>query len=304
MKLSENEAGTRALVLTGGGSVGIAWQTGLAVGLARAGVQLADADLIVGTSAGSAVGAHLALREDLEAQIARRYAGAPVAAAGTAATGSAPAADNTPGAGLAGFLSIMAEAAEMGLPDEELGARLGAFALNATTQPEASLIGAFSDLADAEWPAPFCCTAVDTETGAFQVWDAKAGAPLDRAVASSCAVPGIFAPITINGRRYIDGGVRSGTNIDLAAGYDKVLVISVLGGAANIPGMERFAQRAAAEEAVIIEAGGALYSLRPDEQAAAAMGMNPMDDSVGPAAAAAGVAQGIREAELIATFWG
>ena len=52
---------TRALVLGGGGPVGIAWETGLAAGLERAGVRLRDADLFVGTSAGSVVGAQFAL---------------------------------------------------------------------------------------------------------------------------------------------------------------------------------------------------------------------------------------------------
>ena len=62
---------TRALVLSGGGPVGIAWQSGLTVGLGEEGVQLADADLIVGTSAGSAVGAQIAVGRDLHEQIDR-----------------------------------------------------------------------------------------------------------------------------------------------------------------------------------------------------------------------------------------
>ena len=52
---------TRALVLGGGGPVGVAWEVGLIAGLEQEGVRLADADLFVGTSAGSIVGAMLAL---------------------------------------------------------------------------------------------------------------------------------------------------------------------------------------------------------------------------------------------------
>src|SRR6185437_13591516 len=57
---------TKALVLSGGGSVGIAWEIGVTAGLARAGVDVRDADFITGTSAGSAVGAQLALHRDLD----------------------------------------------------------------------------------------------------------------------------------------------------------------------------------------------------------------------------------------------
>ena len=52
--------GGRALVLGGGGPVGIAWESGLIAGLAEAGVDLSTADFVIGTSAGSFVGAYLA----------------------------------------------------------------------------------------------------------------------------------------------------------------------------------------------------------------------------------------------------
>jgi NTE family protein len=64
-------------------------------------------------------------------------------------------------------------------------------------------------------------------SGAFATWDRDAGVGLDRAVASSCAVPGVYPPATINGRRYIDGAVRAATNADLARGYNAVLFVSV-----------------------------------------------------------------------------
>src|SRR6478609_2302313 len=62
---AEDEAmATRALVLGGGGPVGIAWESGLVAGLAQAGVDLGQADFTMGTSAGSFVGARLALGAD------------------------------------------------------------------------------------------------------------------------------------------------------------------------------------------------------------------------------------------------
>ncbi|MGH3712728.1 MAG: patatin-like phospholipase family protein, partial [Micromonosporaceae bacterium] len=68
-------------------------------------------------------------------------------------------------------------------------------------------------------------TAVDAATGALAVFGNADGVPLVSAVAASCAVPTVWPPVTIGGRRYIDGGVRSVTNADLAAGYDRVVVL-------------------------------------------------------------------------------
>ena len=45
-------------------------------------------------------------------------------------------------------------------------------------------------------------------------------------MAASCAVPGVYPPVTIDGRRYVDGGMRSAANADLAQGYDRVVVLA------------------------------------------------------------------------------
>jgi NTE family protein len=143
-------------------------------------------------------------------------------------------------------------------------------------------------------------------SGEFTVWDGSRGEPLDRAVASSCAVPGVFPPITINGRRYIDGGMRSGTNTDLAEGHQRVLVISLMTGGrvpAADPRMERYRARAEAEAAVVEKAGGELRVVGPDEGTAKVMGINLMDPSVSPAAAHAGAIQGEALASDLADWW-
>jgi NTE family protein len=292
---------TKALVLSGGGSVGIGWQTGLLAGLARGGVNLGDADYIVGTSAGSAVGAQLALGTDFEAR---------VAAYQQPSTGPALRSAPATGAGVAERMAAFMEVMTSADPDEAPDAarqRIGRFALDAEgALAEEQFVAGFGYLAGKPWPAVYRCTAVDAETGEFVVWDAASGAPLDRAVASSCAVPGIFQPITINGRRYIDGGMRSGANADLAAGHDLVLLVTLMGnrpGMADNPAFARMRARAEAELATITDAGGRLETIAPDAEAAAAMGMNLMDGSIAPAAAAHGVRQGEAIAEHIASHW-
>jgi NTE family protein len=307
---------TKALVLSGGGPVGIAWQTGLAAGLGRHGVDLSKADLVVGTSAGSAVGAQIALGRDMEGALARyedarpRPTGASVGAGSAASTGGGSAGGAAPGTGpggaMAKLMELMAKAAAADGDPEQMRAEIGRFALEAETGPEERFVDAFRYLAGEIWPAHYRCTAVDALTGEFKVWDGRQGETLERAVASSCAVPGVFPPITINGRRYIDGGMRSGTNTDLAEGFERVLVVTLMSGnrmPVTDPRMERYRARAEAEQAVVTAAGGQVRAVGPDDNAAEVMGINLMDPSVSPAAAHAGSLQGEALAGELADWW-
>jgi len=291
----------RALVLGGGGPVGIAWETGLAAGLAEHGIDLREADFTVGTSAGSAVGAQLALGRspaDMVAAIKGQAAAAPASAPGG---GPAPAADLTE------LMRLMAKAGSGGGSAEAARAELGQFALRAQTPPEETFIAGFGrTLSGAAWPTRrFACTAVDTSDGSFVTWDNDSGVPLAAAVASSCSVPGIFPPITINGRRYMDGGMRSATNIDLAAGYEVVLAVVVRAAEAAQanPMAEVSRQRLEAELDAVRKAGGAVEVITPDDAAVAVFGLNLMDFSRRAGAVEAGLRQGRTEAARLKAFW-
>lgn len=292
---------TRALVLGGGGPVGIAWESGLLAGLAEGGVDVSGADSITGTSAGSAVGAQLAMGRTPQ----QMYA---AVAADASRTGASPTRGNTGGStapNLGPLLELMQRAATGDIDPVALRREIGAFALAATTMSEEAFLATFGQvLANAEaWPHPgYRCTAVDALTGEFVTWDAAAGVPLNRAVASSCSVPGIYPPITINGRRYIDGGMRSGTNADLARGYDVVLVVAVTA-AAQGPMAETSRQRLESELAAIRDAGGDAILVQPDEASLRAFGINLMDFSRRAGAADAGYAQGKAEAGRVAERW-
>jgi NTE family protein len=290
---------SKALVLSGGGSVGIAWQTGLIAGLARRGVDLGAADFILGTSAGSAVGAQLALGRDLEARV-ERYQGADTRNDPTSTGGADPGMAER----MVKFMAIMEE-----LADAEPVARraaIGRFALSAPAMPEEQFVGVFSYLRGESWPSRYACTAVDAESGEFTVFDERAGAELDRAVASSCAVPGLFSPISIAGHRYMDGGMRSGANTDLAAGHDRVLLVTLMT-PERLPAGDaraaRFFEAQESESKALADAGSLLQVVGPDAGAAAAMGINLMDASVAPVAALEGLRQGESAAEQVAAFW-
>jgi len=290
---------SRALVLSGGGPVGIAWESGIAAGLASGGVALSGADFVIGTSAGSVVGAQIAQGTDMQT-VLERYRTSAVA------RGETP-----PNAGARGATSeqmqqLMAAFAELftsDAPAETKRAKIGKVALDAQTVPEETFIANFRHLADGGWPAAYRCTACDAESGEFVVWDAAKDVDIVRAAASSCAVPGIFPPITIGGRRYIDGGMRSASNADLATGHDRVLVVSLFSSEPGDARMEAFRRGFEAELQTLRDDGASVEVVSPDADARTAMGLNLMDPSVSPAAAEAGLAQGTKIAASLAAFW-
>ena len=146
-----------------------------------------------------------------------------------------------------------------------------------------------SRLPSPQWPARrLLLVAVDAETGETRVFDRDSGADLVDAVAASCAVPGIWPPVTIGGHRYVDGGIRSSDNADLAAGCAGIVVLSPLGYDSPFPSpmaLRDVVGRLRSE-------GSAVTVITPDEASVAAMGINPLDPATRRPAAQAGLAQG------------
>lgn len=292
---------TRALVLGGGGPVGVGWEAGLLIGLARHGVDPGGADAVVGTSAGSIVGATLAAGRDLAASISLVEAADPGpdpdAAAGEAA------------ASLEALMSTVAEAAADPEAATSLRARLGGMALAAPTMSEEQWLESFSFFADMDWPARFACTAVDTADGTFQVWDAASGVDVQHALASSCAVPCVFPPVTIAGRRWMDGGVRDMLNTDAAAGHDTVLAVSCTllelpEGFAD-PALDAVFGATRAQIEGLRRAGAKVETIVPGAEMleVSGWGLNLMDFSRASAAFDAGLRQGEQEALRLSGFW-
>jgi NTE family protein len=297
---------TKALVLGGGGPVGIAWESGLLSGMAEAGVDVAKADFILGTSAGSFVGAQLAMGVDAKGLAAPFLA---MADAPKAPRPASPTRDpGRPPPDLTVLMRKMAEAQSGGRPAQQVRAEIGAWAIEQSPMSEDAFIQSFgrflSELPADAWPAKgYACTAVDAETGEFRLWDEAAGVGLTRAVASSCSVPGVYPPITINGRRYIDGGMRSAVNADMAKGYDVVVVVAIRVAMGANEAAERARRALDAEIQVLLDAGSRVELITPDDASVAAFGPNLMDMRRRPQAAQAGVAQGRATAEAIRQVW-
>ncbi|MET0275042.1 MAG: patatin-like phospholipase family protein, partial [Phenylobacterium sp.] len=162
----------------------------------------------------------------------------------------------------------------------------------------------FAGLPEFAWPdRDFACTAIDAEDGGFRLWTRAAGVGVTRAVASSCSVPGIYPPITIGGRRYIDGGMRSSTNADMAAGYELVVVVAIRVGAEGPMG-ERAAATLEQEVQSLQDGGATVVVIGPDEASLDAFGPNLMDFRRRADAARAGLAQGLADAAELKEFWG
>jgi NTE family protein len=114
---------------------------------------------------------------------------------------------------------------------------MGAYALAADTVPEATRRAVIeSRLPSHEWPErAIRLVAVEASTGETAVFDRDSRVGLVDAVAASSAVPGIWPPVTIGARRYVDGGVRSADNADLAVGWSEIVIVSPLGYDSPLP---------------------------------------------------------------------
>jgi NTE family protein len=271
---------TRALVLGGGGLAGIAWETGILAGLAAAGVDVADADFVLGTSAGSVVATQVATGVALDVQLARQVDPAlqvrELAPAGT------------------DHLAMLEELLSGTDGDPaELRRTLGKVALEADTVPEVARREVIaSRLPVHEWPDHhLAVVAVEAVSGEPVVFDRESGVDLVDAVAASCAVPAVWPPVTIGALRYVDGGVRSINNIDLAPGYDRVLVLAAM----TDPATET-------QVAWLTDRGAQVEVITPDERATEVMMADPLAPSVRAPAANAGLDQAA-SALAAATRW-
>lgn len=273
----------KALVLGGGGVTGVAWETGILLGLAEAGLDLSMADVFVGTSAGAVVAAQLTSGLSLD----QLYAAQITTASGEIAAHMSRAA----------LVRLLLAMAWPGDP-QQARARLGRAALRAKTVPEAQRHAVIARrLPIHDWPQQrLLIAAVDAETGVAVTFDRHSGVSLVDAVAASCAVPLVWPPMTINGHRYMDGGVRSVANVDLAKGYDRLVVIAPTTAAL------RRADRPTAQVAALGK-GVRSVVVSPDSASRAAIGPNVLDPSRRASSAQAGRVQAAAVAGQVREVW-
>jgi NTE family protein len=296
-----------ALVLGGGGAAGNAWEIGVIAGLAEAGLDLTEAaDLVIGTSAGATAAAQV--RSGIPAAELLASVLSPPARP----TGQKQNREQPPSLPMATVFERMRAIGAAATSATDLQRAMGAFGLESDSilgpgaeQRRATVAARLPRL---EWPdRPMIVTAVNAHTGELVALDRDSGADLADAVAASCALPGLVPTVSINGTHYVDGGVRSTENADLATGYANVIVLSPLGGRSQepreagqfeglrrLPGMDLESQ----VEALRTQ-GSRVEVITPDADSRAAMGTNQMDPATRRPAAQAGFAQGKQEATRV-----
>lgn len=291
----------RALVLGGGGVLGGTWAVGALAALEQEfGFAAADVDVIVGTSAGSVIAALLGAGvtvPQLEQQYGDRpvtsgplsgYSFDPVQATG----GKRPGMPKLLGPGSPRLIGTSLRH----LRQMPATAVLSAFMPEGTKSLEriGHLIDAVTPMGEWSPHHGVWVVAMDYEDGRRIVFGRPGArvAPLSSAVMASCAIPGWFSPVTIDGRQYVDGGAVSATSIDVLAhaGMDEVYVVApMVSFATDHPTsvsarLERrwrveVTKNARREAALVRAAGAHVRILGPGPEDLAAIGANLMDDA-------------------------
>ena len=267
----------RVLVLGSGGATGISWEAGVVDGLMDA-VDVRTADRIIGTSAGSLVAAEML-------RLGRAEVAELASTPRPSVTAMRP--------------SVVARLTAAQLAPDRRAALvwLGAPGVRDwTPQAEAAWLDYVSaDLAGMAWPERLVVTATNARTGRPTLFTAASGVELRRAVGASCAIPGIFPPVMIDGQPFMDGGMVSPANLDLAADADGVIAVVSWVTAVRPYRWPRVQAARLGRPVCLIE---------PDLASQAAQGPDMLDTRRAAGAFQAGVRQGRARAVAAARAWG
>jgi NTE family protein len=260
----------RALVLGGGGVIGVAWESGIAAGMADAGVDLREFDMFVGTSAGAIVGAQLAAGFLPHVPRPRSV---PPPPPGPAVDRSSL--DLTVLGGVFKLWGTMTHA------DAAIAKQIGQLTASLPREAQHGWADRIVYGMGLEgWPErPLFVSAVDTTTGERRVFDRSSGSDINAVVIASSAVPGMFPPIEIEGRLYMDGQVHSSTNADVLLPFkpEQVLIAmptNRVTGSGIGPHAENMLER---ELAALRDAGCAISLRMPQPEDSEKLGTNLMD---------------------------
>ena len=275
----------RAVVLGGGGATGLAWEIGVLEGLREDGIDLNDnARVLFGTSAGAFAATLVASGADIKRRFDDQFEDDAIEIAITMAPDLA--------------LQYQEAVDSSGSDAISLSKAYGQIARSSkTVTTDARLKVVRHRLGTDKWPSKqLRLTAIDADTGELVVLDSSSGISLTDAANASGAVPGIWPMVSAGGRNWIDGGMISAANVELGAGFDRVLVIApVVAAAAQRDSVDVAAAKLSKNATVVV--------ISPDSEALAAIGPNVFDPERRGAAALAGQRQARSSSDEIRARW-
>tara|TARA_R110000772_G_scaffold267850_1_gene392823 strand:- start:19241 stop:20101 length:861 start_codon:yes stop_codon:yes gene_type:complete len=267
------------LVLGGGGVTGIAWMTGLLKGLEENSLNLAEFDKLIGTSAGATVAAQISNGLSLAELYSRQI------------TPQKQVSEITPSITIFKIILKLIPALLVKNNPVRFRQRIGTMALKSkTVAAELRRQVILERMPSREWPdIDMHIMAIHSASGDIVNFTKHSNVDFVDAVAASCAVPGIWPSVKINGEYYYDGGIRSAENADFALASKRVLIISPVG----LKGMAMPGSSLKAEVELLEQSGSEVALISPDSHSRKAMGKNPLDPSKREVAAKAGYLQGL-----------
>jgi NTE family protein len=294
------------LVLGGGGVIGERWMMGVLSGIEDAtGFDLRRCEYFVGTSAGSIIAARLAAGVSLNRPSIGAGEAEPDGGGAVQTLATTDARPTTRTAAAQWALALWSPFAPIALSAARVpGALARALLLSRAPRATGSLdaLGSHVERQGARFDGRLRIACVDRHRGRRVVFGSP-GAPhatVSQAVRASCAVPWLFAPVNIGGEEYVDGGVWSPTNLDVApVGRDThVLCLNPTAGISGVhpavTAARRVARAAATVEALALRRRGAIVqTVAPDIESVGAMGEDFMAPERRAHALAAGYRQGL-----------
>jgi NTE family protein len=281
----------KAIILGGGGRYGNSWELGYLFGLEKAGISIRNADVIVGTSAGSKVGTLLSSdlnwKEIWEEQIEK------------ASNEDSPISNED----MNKLFKEYNEIALKSVSPKDWVIKMGEISLKTPNiQDETSRISDIGkDLGSIKpvWPEQLRIIVTNLERSERIVLSKDSNVDILEALAASTALPGVWRPVNIKGNYYYDGGSYSMENPDVVKDADIMLILSTDLPIATPYKLDELIQKQ--------ENNGVKTKLiKPANEVREVLksfNFNTMDQKLRPLTALAGVRQGEKDAEQIREFW-